>query len=92
MENCLKSTGVDTRQIDWINAHATSTPAGDSAEAIALTDLGFADKDNNTFISSTKGLTGHGLSYAGALEAAICVLAIKAVSYTHLTLPTNREV
>lgn len=77
MENCLKSTGVDTRQIDWINAHATSTPAGDSAEAIALTDLGFADKDNNTFISSTKGLTGHGLSYAGALEAAICVLAIK---------------
>ncbi len=77
MEICLQSSGVNARQVDWINAHATSTPAGDRAEATALTDLGFADDDNNTSISSTKGLTGHGLSYAGALEAAICALAIK---------------
>lgn len=77
MENCLQSAGVHADQIDLINAHATSTPAGDSAEATALTDLGFASENSNAFISSTKGLTGHGLSYAGALEAAICVLAIK---------------
>lgn len=77
MENCLQSSGIDAAQIDWINAHATSTPTGDSAEATALTDLGFANDDSSTSISSTKGLTGHGLSYAGALEAAICVLAIK---------------
>ncbi len=77
MEICLQTSGVEAEQIDWINAHATSTPAGDCAEATALADLGFAEDEIDTSISSTKGLTGHGLSYAGVLEAAICALAIK---------------
>lgn len=76
MERCLSAAGVKTGEIDWVNAHATSTPAGDRAEALALKALGFADKGIGTLVSSTKGLTGHGLSYAGALEAAICVLCL----------------
>lgn len=74
VENCLRAAGTDAKAIDWINAHATSTPAGDRAEALALKALGFAETD--TRISSTKGLTGHGLSLAGGLEAALCVLGI----------------
>jgi len=77
MENCLQASNVKATQIDWINAHATSTPAGDRAEALALRAVGFADEGNSASVSSTKGITGHGLSYAGALEAAICALAIK---------------
>ena len=76
MENCLSAAGVKPNTIDWVNAHATSTPAGDRAEALAMKAVGFADKNAGTLVSSTKGLTGHGLSYAGALEAAICILCI----------------
>ena len=74
--NCLRSAEVNTGSIDWINAHATSTPAGDRAEALALKALGFGDPGVDTLGSSTKGLSGLGLSYAGALEAALCVLSI----------------
>ncbi len=76
MKNCLASANVDAKSIDWINAHATSTPAGDRAEVLALKSLGFAEAGAQTLISSTKGLTGHGLSFTGALEAAICVLCL----------------
>ncbi len=77
MENCLRAAGTEAKSVDWINAHATSTPAGDRAEAIALKSLGYAKSGTKTLISSTKGLTGHGLSYAGALEAALCVLCLE---------------
>ncbi len=76
MERCLGAAEVEARSLGWINAHATSTPAGDRAEALALKSLGFAGHGVETLVSSTKGLTGHGLSYAGALEAAICVLCL----------------
>jgi 3-oxoacyl-[acyl-carrier-protein] synthase-1 len=76
MTHCLKAAEVEAPSVDWINAHATSTPAGDRAEALALKALGFSDSGVATRVSSTKGLTGHGLSYAGALEAAICVLCL----------------
>jgi 3-oxoacyl-[acyl-carrier-protein] synthase-1 len=76
MEQCLKVAKVDPKFVDWVNAHATSTPAGDRAEALALKAVGFADEGVGTKVSSTKSLTGHGLSYAGALEAAICVLCL----------------
>lgn len=78
MQNCLAASGVGgAADIDWINAHATSTPAGDQAEARALVALGCADDRATTLISSTKGLTGHGLSFSGALEAAICILCLQ---------------
>lgn len=73
MERCLKAAEVPAREIDWINAHATSTPAGDRAEAMAIASLPF----QSARVSSTKGITGHGLSYAGALEAAIAVLSLQ---------------
>lgn len=76
IENCLRASGSGAGSIDWINAHATSTPAGDRAEALALKALGYGDADVRTLVSSTKGITGHGLSHAGALEAALCVLSL----------------
>lgn len=76
MERCLGAANVEAPSVDWINVHATSTPAGDRAEAVALSSLGYAGPGVNTLVSSTKGLTGHGLACAGALEAAICVLSI----------------
>jgi len=76
MERCLSAARASVSSIDWINAHATSTPAGDRAEALALRALGFGDSTTKALVSSTKGLTGHGLSYSGALGAAICVLCL----------------
>lgn len=74
MRRCLKSAGLSPAQVDYINAHATSTPIGDRSEIKALKAVfdGCAP-----VVSSTKGLTGHGLSMASALEAAICCLALK---------------
>ena len=64
---------VQAANIDYVNAHATSTPAGDRSEAIALrTAFGSARPP----VSSTKALTGHGLSLAGAMEAGFCAVAI----------------
>lgn len=77
IERCLAATDVSANCIDWISAHATSTEAGDRAEALALRSLGYDNSERRTFISSTKGLTGHGLSYSGVLEAAICALSIR---------------
>lgn len=62
--------------IDYVNAHATSTPAGDRSEALAL-QRAFTAAGAHPRISSTKGLTGHPLSMAGVMEAAFCALAIK---------------
>jgi 3-oxoacyl-(acyl-carrier-protein) synthase len=77
MEQCLHSAGEEPASVDWINAHATSTPAGDRAEALAIRALGFGNAGTSTRVSSTKGLTGHGLSHAGALEAALSVLSLE---------------
>jgi 3-oxoacyl-(acyl-carrier-protein) synthase len=73
MRLALRDAGVAAGDIDYVNAHATSTPAGDRAEARALCEVfdGHAPP-----VSSTKALTGHGLSLAGAMEAAFCVLAV----------------
>ncbi|MEZ5301871.1 MAG: beta-ketoacyl-[acyl-carrier-protein] synthase family protein [Verrucomicrobiales bacterium] len=76
MARCLAAGGASAGEVDWVNAHATSTPAGDRAEAQALKALGFADAEAGALVSSTKGVTGHGLSYAGALEAALCILCL----------------
>lgn len=73
MRLCLDDAGVKAGAIDYVNAHAPSTPAGDAAEARALAELFGTHRPP---ISSTKALTGHGLSMSGLLEAAICSLAL----------------
>jgi 3-oxoacyl-[acyl-carrier-protein] synthase I len=75
MQRALASAGVKPDAVDYVNAHGTSTPVGDRAEALALRSV-FGDVGAHPRISSTKGLTGHPLSLAGAMEAAFCVLAL----------------
>ncbi len=75
MELALGSSGVTPEMIGHINAHATSTPAGDRAEALAIQEV-FTKKGASPAVSSTKALTGHGLSMAGIMEAAFSVLAL----------------
>jgi 3-oxoacyl-(acyl-carrier-protein) synthase len=73
MRLAMRDAGITPRGVGYVNAHATSTPAGDRAEARALHEV-FAP--HAPPVSSTKALTGHALSLAGALEAAFCVLAL----------------
>ncbi|MEY2333681.1 beta-ketoacyl-[acyl-carrier-protein] synthase family protein [Acidithiobacillus ferrianus] len=73
MERALHAAGLNPQDIDYINLHGTGTIANDSAEANAIAHVFGAA----TPCSSTKGATGHTLGAAGALEAVICVLAIK---------------
>ena len=74
--HALKYSELTPDAIDYVNAHATSTPIGDFSEIKALKSI-FGHAPTRPAISSTKALTGHGLSLAGALEAGFCALAIK---------------
>ncbi len=76
IENALKYSDVTPEEVDYVNAHATSTPIGDLSEIKALKAI-FKSSPSRPAISSTKALTGHGLSLAGAMEAAFCSLAMK---------------
>ncbi|MBP8255723.1 MAG: beta-ketoacyl-[acyl-carrier-protein] synthase family protein [Opitutaceae bacterium] len=76
MELALKYSGLEAGDVDYVNAHATSTPIGDVSEVKALRAV-FGARAAQTAVSSTKALTGHGLSLAGAMESAFCALAIK---------------
>jgi 3-oxoacyl-[acyl-carrier-protein] synthase I len=76
MRNAFKSTGVTPADIDYVNAHATSTPIGDASECKALRTV-LGEHASRIAVSSTKALTGHGLSLAGAMEAGFCALALK---------------
>jgi len=75
MQRALAQSGVKPDEVDYVNAHGTSTPVGDRAEALALRSV-FSDVGARPRISSTKALTGHPLSLAGAMEAAFCVLTL----------------
>jgi len=76
MERALRASGLTAADLDYINAHGTSTPIGDAAECHALrAALGVEAK--RVAISSTKALTGHGLSLAGTMETAFCALALR---------------
>lgn len=72
MEAALRSAGLSSDEIDYINLHGTATPANDAAEGKAVAAL----FGHNVPGSSTKGATGHTLGAAGAVEAVICALAI----------------
>lgn len=75
MRLALASSQVSPAEIGYINAHGTSTVAGDRAEARAIHAV-FTSAGAAPAVSSTKALTGHGLSLAGVMEAAFCVLAL----------------
>ncbi len=76
MKNAMRNAGVNADQIDYINAHGTSTPAGDQAETDAA-KLALGDHAYNIVMSSTKSMTGHLLGAAGGIEAIFTALALK---------------
>ena len=76
MINAMKNASVNSEQIDYINAHGTSTPAGDQAETDAA-KLALNDQAKNIVMSSTKSMTGHLLGAAGGIEAIYTALAIR---------------
>ena len=76
MTNAMRNAGINADQIDYINAHGTSTPAGDQAETDAA-KLALGDHAHNIVMSSTKSMTGHLLGAAGGIEAIFTALAIK---------------
>jgi 3-oxoacyl-[acyl-carrier-protein] synthase-1 len=75
MQSAIEDSGITPDDVDYINAHATATPVGDAAEIKAIQRV-FGTEDT-PYVSSTKALTGHGLSLAGAMEAGFCCLALK---------------
>jgi 3-oxoacyl-[acyl-carrier-protein] synthase II len=77
MRNALMNARLNPDQIDYVNAHGTSTPVGDLEESRALADtFGAHATDKKLWVSSTKSMTGHMLGAAGAVEAAVCVKAL----------------
>ena len=76
IRRALERSGVSAEEVDYINAHATSTPVGDKAEAMVIERV-FGSAPSSPLVSSTKGLTGHTLSMSGALEVGFCAIALR---------------
>ncbi len=76
MERALAGAGISAPEVDYINAHGTSTPAGDVAETIAVKRV-FGKRAGSVPISSTKSMLGHLIGAAGATEAIICIRALQ---------------
>ncbi|MFT4059453.1 MAG: beta-ketoacyl-ACP synthase II [Legionella sp.] len=76
MEEAIHDAEIDAKQINYINAHATSTPVGDKVENVAMERI-FGDHITSIYVSSTKSLTGHACGAAGAIEAAFCTLMLE---------------
>jgi 3-oxoacyl-[acyl-carrier-protein] synthase II len=76
MTGALKNAKLSPKDIQYINAHGTSTPVGDEIETLAVRNI-FGDFAKKVWISSTKSMMGHTLGAAGAIESAICAMAIR---------------
>ncbi|MCB1875120.1 MAG: beta-ketoacyl-ACP synthase II [Chromatiales bacterium] len=76
MINSLRDAGINPDQVDYINAHGTSTPVGDKAETVAIKRC-FGDHASKVAVNSTKSMTGHMIGAAGAAEAVFSLLAIR---------------
>src|SRR5207244_303172 len=77
MRMAFAEAGIDPAEIDYINAHGTSTPLGDASETRVIKKAVGEENARKTAVSSTKGATGHCLGAAGGVEAAFCTLAIR---------------
>ena len=75
MRRALKDAGVTLDEVDYINAHGTSTPLNDAVETLAIKRL-FGDRAYQVPISSTKSMIGHSLGASGSLEALACIRTI----------------
>lgn len=75
MELAIEESGISASDVDYINAHGTATTIGDAAEIRAIRRV--FNTGRSPYVSSTKSITGHGLSLAGAMEAAFCCLALE---------------
>lgn len=76
MRNAISDAGITPKEIGYVNAHGTSTPAGDTAELRAVKTV-FADQSSDVMVSSTKSMIGHLLGAAGSVEAIFTLLALR---------------
>ncbi len=83
MTNALRNSGVNLNEVNYLNAHGTSTPLGDKAETVAV-KRAFGDHAKKLVVNSTKSMTGHLLGAAGGIEAVFSALAI----YNQVSPPT----
>ena len=83
MVNALRNGGINPEDVDYVNAHGTSTPLGDKNETVAL-KLAFGDHARKLVVNSTKSMTGHLLGAAGGIEAVFTTLAV----YNQVSPPT----
>ena len=75
MLNALRNAGMNPQDMDYVNAHGTSTPLGDKNETEAI-KLAFGDHAKKLVVNSTKSMTGHLLGGAGGVESVFCALAV----------------